>query len=920
MSKCVRSRRSAVLFALALPLGVLLWLLMLFPEWSSAGVPGAYAAGTVITVTTESDVNGTCPSPSSCSLRTAIGVANSIATGPVTITFASNVRVITLTSYLPSLFRYGGPTFIIGERNGAPGVVINAAALARGYSGLRITGSYWTIQGVAVVGDGDNYGITLRGHYNTVRNCYVGLRPGSTTPEPNATGILLTNGASHNVIEESTIAGNLGHGISLYGTYTIMGTWAIITPSHHNTITHNYIGTTPLGGAYGNGNKGLIIHLGSHDNYVFDNVIAYNKFHGVYIYGGNLYESIGYLTPPKRNVVMSNTITANEYGLPAVHKRGAVVCDRTHLPSENVIPTLEGSALNRPTADGGYDNIIVGNVISGNLTAGIYNVGASPLISGNVIVNNQNTSLGYGIYNIVFFGNTNPNRPDDDVLSIPYIVNNIIEGNSSVGIISLDTAPARRYELTTTLNNRITTPYTTTDMVQQIWYAGVEVVTGTVTNTVPITTGIGVHIYRGDGTDRRSLGYTDEVSGSVIWLDDAADTYAEATSWAQVREFSIQHDGSLDSWMTHTVFVDLGWVTATVVFPFDGLSTTKPLSDYVGLPNFRITGPYARYQIAEVNFTYDSDQDSVPDPVEGGDETDSDGDGTPDYQDPDSDGDGIPDSEEGWGDTDGDGIPDFQDTDSDGDGIPDSQEAGDDPTNPTDTDGDGIPDYQDSDSDGDGIPDGQEAGDDPTDPTDTDGDGIPDYQDDDSDGDGIPDSQEAGDDPTDPTDTDGDGVPDYQDDDSDGDGIPDSQEAGDDPTNPVDTDDDGVPDYQDDDSDGDGIPDSQEAGDDPTNPTDTDNDEIPDYQDTDSDGDGIPDEQEYSSGADDSLCSPGATDPVCYNNDADGDGIPNYQDTDSDGDGIPDALEGTGDDDGDGIPNYLDPLRRLFLPVVMRSS
>lgn len=68
----------------------------------------------------------------------------------------------------------------------------------------------------------------------------------------------------------------------------------------------------------------------------------------------------------------------------------------------------------------------------------------------------------------------------------------------------------------------------------------------------------------------------------------------------------------------------------------------------------------------------------------------------------DSDEDGIPDAVEGSQDTDGDGIKDSQDTDSDGDGVPDSQEAGPDPSNPVDSDGDGIPDYKDNDADGGG--------------------------------------------------------------------------------------------------------------------------------------------------------------------------------------------------------------------------
>lgn len=76
----------------------------------------------------------------------------------------------------------------------------------------------------------------------------------------------------------------------------------------------------------------------------------------------------------------------------------------------------------------------------------------------------------------------------------------------------------------------------------------------------------------------------------------------------------------------------------------------------------------------------------------------------------DSDDDSVPDSVEGSKDTDGDGVKDSQDTDSDNDRIPDSVEAGPDPGNPVDTDEDGTPDYKDTDSDNDGVPDGPGGG------------------------------------------------------------------------------------------------------------------------------------------------------------------------------------------------------------------
>ncbi len=122
----------------------------------------------------------------------------------------------------------------------------------------------------------------------------------------------------------------------------------------------------------------------------------------------------------------------------------------------------------------------------------------------------------------------------------------------------------------------------------------------------------------------------------------------------------------------------------------------------------------------------DSDGDGISDEVEGrADDRDSDGDGTPDWEDADSDGDGLSDAEEALpfegaydpADSDDDGVPDFRDTDSDGDGIPDSEEGA------GDLDGDGTGSYRDLDADGDGMADVDEGTDD------WDGDGVPNWAD-----------------------------------------------------------------------------------------------------------------------------------------------------------------------------------------------
>ncbi len=202
----------------------------------------------------------------------------------------------------------------------------------------------------------------------------------------------------------------------------------------------------------------------------------------------------------------------------------------------------------------------------------------------------------------------------------------------------------------------------------------------------------------------------------------------------------------------------------------------------------------------------------------------------------DADDDGISDVHEnraGNADTDGDGTPDYQDADSDGDGIPDYREAGDDlvGTPPIDSDGDGTPDFQDTDSDGNGRLDGVDG------TGDLDGDGRGDFADLDDDGDGITDLAEIGTDPANPIDTDNDGIPDFVDLDSDNDTIFDSVEG------VEDYDQDTIGNWRDLDSDADCRSDQSESG--GTNPPrDTDLDQRFDFLDRDSDDDGLTDQSE----------------------------------------------------------------------------
>lgn len=239
--------------------------------------------------------------------------------------------------------------------------------------------------------------------------------------------------------------------------------------------------------------------------------------------------------------------------------------------------------------------------------------------------------------------------------------------------------------------------------------------------------------------------------------------------------------------------------------------------------------------------------------------TDIDSDGVMNVLDKDSDNDGIPDAVEGSEDTDGDGSPNYMDEDSDDDGIGDADESGligarDDNGRFIDTDGDGVPDVIDT------------APFDVSNSTikftlkDTDGDTIPDYLDLDSDDDGITDEQETGAIGIRPKeheganirilrDTDGDGVTDYLDLDSDNDCISDIEEAGNGKQNTNNT---GMAGGADADKDGirDSVDGLTQRGTTRQQLPDKDKDGVPDYLDTDSDGSGIGDIGQCRAGLD----------------------------------------------------------------------
>ena len=805
--------------------------------------------------------------------------------------------------------------------------------------GLYLDGAVTTtVRGNTISGNRRN-GILVGGgaHGNVIAGNKIGTNSAGTAAVPNGTGyssgrdgIQCSGGGGY----DNTIGGLVEADANIIGGNTRAGIFFDGSNCHSNRIFGNYIGTNPTGADLGNGSytyggdagdAGIEIEDGAHDNLIGftdvntttgrANIIRYN-YHGVRLSGFN--------GPPQNNRLISNTITGND--------NHGVINQLTHRNTVSTTPSLG-------------DNLLAHNAISGNNIIGILNWGASPHILTNTIVGNGD----FGIANRVYFSETNHAA---DLLAIPYIAGNLLDGNGNDDIFSRDTNPLNKATLHLDNDFGIVGGDA---RVSQRWFGAVEVLSNTATITGSANLTITITTYAASrtpcpvgpcrGTAYAQASATPEQG---IWGPTGID-YVDVenadgtTTWFELREYEVDETGQVITYSKMLVGVEGDYIGSTV-FSYDGISTTDPVTPDHQLPFCEMTGilsdpthSLCRYQIAQVVIQPpggDADGDGIPDDEEGA--GDADGDGTPDYLDNDSDNDGIPDDVEGTDDADGDTTPNYLDTDSDNDTIPDEVEAGPDPTDPIDSDGDGTPDYLDTDSDNDGIPDGDEAGADPQNPSDTDGDGIPDY---------IESNVE---------DADGDGSPNYNDTDSDGDTISDDDEyysgESDDPLasnctldtdndgvpncRDNDVDGDGIPNYLDGDSDGDGIPDAQEGTDD------DDADGVPNWLDDDgnasqggdSDGDGLSDAAEYYAGpADTAFCTNTTLDtdndgvPNCQDNDVDGDSIPNYLDTDADGDGTTDAQEPAPPTTNDppfqhgDVPAWIDPVYHIYLPVVLRS-
>lgn len=358
-------------------------------------------AAQTLTVTTANDVDGTT-CDATCSLRQAIQAANAIdpGEGTVDIRFAIpagtptglgySTWTINLGSTLPALTR--GNITIDGTTTAAGKTVptIELAGNGNVFSGgIRITSANNTVRGIIASGfkesgASDGAGIVISGSgatNNTVAYCYLGTNvtgtAASATPNTFA-GLVISEGASDNVVANSVISGNAQIGVYIANQF---GT----TPTRNNTVRDSIIGLDADGNvAVRNVQDGVSIGRYANANTIGPNNIisgngslgAANQRFGVRISSGSQTTGI-----PNGNRVIGNRIGTNAAGTAPIKNTGSVA-------SQGSAGIGVGGSANTTIGGPGAGD---GNLISGNEPYGIIaydvnNVGITGLtITNNII-------------------------------------------------------------------------------------------------------------------------------------------------------------------------------------------------------------------------------------------------------------------------------------------------------------------------------------------------------------------------------------------------------------------------------------------------------------------------------------------------------------------------------------------------------
>lgn len=298
---------------------------------------------------------------------------------PPLVTNGTKVDATTQPGYAgnPKVFIDGSQ--ILSESGDPPGLMIYAAGCT--VKGLAFTRSRWV--GVAVLHP-DATG-------NSICSCWSGVAPDGISAQANVKqGVQISDGAHGNTIgPDNVLSGNNEYGVWISGEATA-----------GNVVRGNRIGTGSTGAtALANGIGGVIVTDGSHDNVIGDgNLISGNTNAGVWLTGSGVED----------NVVSGNLIGLNAAGSAA-------------LPNSFTGIYVLAAAK---------DNIIRGNVLSGNPSEGIRIADAGS--TGNRVEANQIGTNAAGTAGVAngFAGATVFSGAAGNTIS-----GNVLAGNGSYGAV-----------------------------------------------------------------------------------------------------------------------------------------------------------------------------------------------------------------------------------------------------------------------------------------------------------------------------------------------------------------------------------------------------------------------------------------------------------------------------------------------------
>jgi len=257
------------------------------------------------------------------------------------------IKGFTISDFMYGIQVYGTTSTNTTITGNYIGTNATATDTAGNYIGIEIIAgaNYTSIGGNTlaernIISGNEHIGIRLLDvRYCNVKGNYVGLDRTGTYALPNYDGISLEGADKFNTIggttpaERNIVSGNVAYGIPVFGA-----------GAEGNIITGNYIGTDVTGSFAIPNTYGVLFDDGSFGNFVGGNtaaernVISGNSGYGVFLYNMGT----------NSNVVKGNFIGTDVNGTAAVPNAVGIVVD--------------GAS---------YNNVIDGNIISGNLQQGI---------------------------------------------------------------------------------------------------------------------------------------------------------------------------------------------------------------------------------------------------------------------------------------------------------------------------------------------------------------------------------------------------------------------------------------------------------------------------------------------------------------------------------------------------------------------